>query len=58
MEKLKRFCRDSVIIVIYHTDVGQGKQVDGKAVECVPSNDFFDKNIHLENGDVHLRDTC
>jgi hypothetical protein len=58
MAKLKLFCRDSIILVIYHTDVGLGKEVEGKTVDCVPSNNFFDKNIHLEKGLVHMRDTC
>jgi len=58
MSKLKQFCSDSIIIVIYHTDVGQGKEVEGKSVECVPANDFFDKNIHLEKGVVQVRGTC
>jgi ABC-type polar amino acid transport system ATPase subunit len=58
MGKLKGFCEDSVVIVIYHTDVGVDKQVEGKTVECIPSNDFFDKNIHLDKGIVHIRETC
>lgn len=58
MSKLKTFCANSIIIVIYHTDVGQGKEIEGKLVDCVRSNDFFDKNIHLEKGIVHLRETC
>lgn len=58
MTKLKQFCGDSIIIVIYHTDVGQGKTHEGKRVDCVPSNKFFDRNIHLENGIVHVRETC
>jgi len=58
MAKLKSFCSESIVIVIYHTDVGQGKEVEGKAIECVPSNNFFDKNIHLEMGAIHIRETC
>jgi ABC-type transport system involved in cytochrome c biogenesis ATPase subunit len=58
MTKLKLFCSNSIILVIYHTDVGQGKEINGKKVDCVPSNDFFNKNIHLANGIVHLREIC
>jgi hypothetical protein len=58
MAKLKLFCQDSIIIVIYHTDVGQGKEIDGQIIDCVPSNNFFNRNIHLEKGIVHLRETC
>ena len=58
MAKLKLFCQNSIILVIYHTDVGLGKEVKGKTIDCVPSNNFFDKNVHLEKGLVHVRDTC
>lgn len=58
MSKLKKFCSESIIIVIYHTDVGQGKDIDGSQTECVPSNDFFDYNLHLEHGILKIRETC
>ena len=58
MAKMKDFCRESVVIVIYHTDVNRGVEVEGETVHCVPSNNFFDKNIHLEHGLLHLRTTC
>lgn len=56
MAKLKNFCKESVVIVIYHTDV-QGSD-DGKAVDCVASNNFFDRNIHLENRTLNIRPVC
>jgi energy-coupling factor transporter ATP-binding protein EcfA2 len=59
MAKLKKFCSASVVIVIYHTDVGRGhKGGEGEMVECVPSNDFFDANIHVENQVIQLRPIC
>ena len=59
MAKLKLFCHSSIIIVIYHTDVGLGKEVEGgKTIDCVPSNGFFDKNIHLDKGLIHIREVC
>jgi energy-coupling factor transporter ATP-binding protein EcfA2 len=59
MAQLKTFCSDSVVIVIYHTDVGRESEDDeGEMVECVPSNDFFDGNIHVENKIMHLRPVC
>eukprot|EP00934_Nitzschia_sp_Nitz4_P006733 Nitzschia sp. Nitz4//scaffold3_size479765//445132//447785//NITZ4_000188-RA/size479765-augustus-gene-1.588-mRNA-1//1//CDS//3329551022//6723//frame0 len=59
MSKLKAFCSASVVIVIYHTDVGRGMEGEsGDTVECVPSNDFFDANIHVENKTVRLRPVC
>jgi energy-coupling factor transporter ATP-binding protein EcfA2 len=60
MEKLKKFCNESIIIVIYHTDVGRDTDAgpDAKSVACIPSNDFFDKNIHLEKGFLLVKDTC
>jgi len=59
MAKIKAFCAGSVVIVIYHTDVG--REIDGEGgqtVECVPSNDFFDGNLHVENKVLHLRPVC
>lgn len=58
MSKLKDFCKDSVILVIYHTDVGREVVEAGNAVECVPSNNFFDYNIHLDKGLIQIKSTC
>lgn len=59
MGKIKDFCSHSIVIVIYHTDVGRETTDEGgNSVECVPSNDFFNKNIHLEAGVVHIRSVC
>jgi energy-coupling factor transporter ATP-binding protein EcfA2 len=59
MSRLKQFCSGSVVIVIYHTDVGVEQEGEkGEMVECVPSNDFFDGNIHVENQQIKLRETC
>ena len=59
MDKLKEFCSESVVIVIYHTDVGREQEdVEGERVECVPSNDFFDGNIHVENQMIKMRPVC
>jgi ABC-type uncharacterized transport system fused permease/ATPase subunit len=60
MGKLKEFCSSSIVIVIYHTDVGREttRGAEGESVGCIPSNDFFSKNIHLEAGVVHIRDVC
>jgi ATPase subunit of ABC transporter with duplicated ATPase domains len=60
MAKLKEFCSESIIIVIYHTDVGRGSDTgsDEEYLACVPSNNFFDENIHLEKGFVHVKKTC
>jgi energy-coupling factor transporter ATP-binding protein EcfA2 len=61
MSSIKSFCSGSVVIVIYHTDVGREQAAEegsGDLVECVPSNDFFDGNIHVENKMMHLRPVC
>jgi energy-coupling factor transporter ATP-binding protein EcfA2 len=61
MSSIKSFCSGSVVIVIYHTDVGREQEAEegsGDLVECVPSNDFFDGNIHVENKMIHLRPVC
>jgi ABC-type polar amino acid transport system ATPase subunit len=54
MTKIKLFCSSSIIIVIYHADVG----TDNDKEACIASSNFFDRNIHLESGDVHIRDVC
>ena len=59
MRKLKAFCAGSVVIVIYHTDVGRETPGEGgDFVECVPSNNFFDANIHVENKAINIRPVC
>jgi len=64
MKKLKDFCRgESVVIVIYHADVGheqqqQQEQQQQSSSECVPSNNFFDANLHLENKAIQIRPVC
>lgn len=59
MGKLKAFCGGSVVIVIYHTDVGREVEgEEGNSVECVPSNDFFDANIHVEHKMIYVRPVC
>jgi len=59
MGKLKNFCSNSIVLVIYHADVkvdemGEETEVDS----CVPSSDFFDSNLHVENGRLSLRPVC
>jgi len=60
MSKLKAFCQDSVVLVIYHTDVGRGPASDTtfEDDECVPSNSFFDHNLHVENKHITTRPVC
>jgi len=58
MAQIKLFCAGSVVVVIYHTDVGREKEEGDEIVECVPSNDFFDGNIHVEDKMMHLRQMC
>ena len=59
MAQLKSFCAGSVVIVIYHTDVGREKgKEDNEVLQCVPSNNFFNGNIHVEDKMMHLRPLC
>ena len=66
MAKLKAFCRGSVVIVIYHTDVMGVNGEDGEndseggsqSYECVPGNNFFDGNLHLESRMIKNRPLC
>lgn len=51
--------------VIYHTDVGNGKEKSRKNTtivepmqECVPSNGFFDHNLHVVNKRMIHRSVC
>ena len=63
MQKLKSFCSDSVVLVIYHADV---KVVEGSEDNeemsddsaCVESSNFFSSNIHVENGSLFIRPVC
>mmetsp|Transcript_86305 Transcript_86305/g.252501 ORF Transcript_86305/g.252501 Transcript_86305/m.252501 type:complete len:815 (+) Transcript_86305:48-2492(+) len=48
-QKLKEFCADSVILVIYH---------GGASENCVPSDNFFDESVHFSNGTATLVPTC
>ena len=61
MGKLKAFCRDSVVLVIYHTDVGRsvsgGDGEEQVETECV-SNNFFHHNLHVENRMLMRRPVC
>jgi energy-coupling factor transporter ATP-binding protein EcfA2 len=64
MAKLKAFCQGSVVIVIYHTDVMSSSSSNdeeggsGESYECVPGNNFFDANLHLENRALKKRKLC
>jgi ABC-type Mn2+/Zn2+ transport system ATPase subunit len=62
MSKLKEFCSNSVVLVIYHTDVGRGKELkDAESFEleeCVASNGFFDHNLHVSNKHMMHRPVC
>jgi len=60
MSKLKSFCNKSVVLVIYHTDVGASSSAasEDDDDECVPSNSFFDHNLHVENKHLITRPVC
>lgn len=62
MQEIKKFCRESVVIVIYHMDVQIAQEDEGSdkgsANDCIPSTNFFDFNVHVEHGILHLRDVC
>lgn len=68
MSKLKAFCHNSVVLVIYHTDVGRStttsssdsrtNSVEEEEEECVPSNSFFDHNLHVVDKHLTTRSVC
>ena len=48
-------------MVIYHADVKADELGnENEAVEdtCVPNSNFFDDNLHIENGTFSLRAVC
>lgn len=49
MEKIKQVCKSSLVLIIYHTDA---------VSKCIAAGEFFDGNIHLENGRGHVRELC
>lgn len=55
MARLKAFCSDSVVLVIYHTDVGASSEAEE---ECVPSSGFFTHNLHVMNNHLVNRPVC
>jgi len=59
MQKLKNFCANSILLVIYHADV---KVTEGneeiEEEKCVQSSNFFDANLHVEDGRLMLRSVC
>lgn len=59
MQKLKSFCMDSIVLVIYHADVKRGEGDEAsEEFTCVESSKFFDNNVHVENGSLLLRPVC
>jgi ABC-type multidrug transport system fused ATPase/permease subunit len=59
MQKLKEFCSNSIVLVIYHADVKVtegNEEIEDDA--CVPSSNFFDANLHVEDGALLLRSVC
>ena len=62
MHKLKNFCSDSILLVIYHADVKTAEGAEGaeksEDLACVESSSFFDSNVHVENGSLFLRPVC
>ncbi len=61
MSKLKAFCKHSVVLVIYHTDVGRGPSLSdptSKEDACVHSNSFFDFNLHVFEKHLVTRPVC
>ena len=60
MQRIKDFCVDSIVLVIYHADV---KEVKGETHEasddaCVQSSNFFDANLHVQDGFLSVRSVC
>ena len=61
MHKLKSFCKDSVVLVIYHTDAGRGPSPSDPTSDedaCIPGNSFFDYNLHVVDKHLVTRPVC
>ena len=64
MQRLKNFCRNSIVLVIYHFDADVTKVTEGnkedirKEDDCVPSSNFFDASLHVKDGNLLLRSVC
>lgn len=48
-QRLKEFCSQSVLLVIYHT---------GDGMQCVSGNGFFDNNLRISNGSAKFVGLC
>jgi ABC-type Mn2+/Zn2+ transport system ATPase subunit len=59
MQKLKSFCSESIVLVIYHADVKKSEGEEASEdLTCVESSNFFDNNVHVENGSLVIRPVC
>lgn len=60
MQKIKKFCYNSIVLVIYHADVKEATK-GNEFIEddpCVHSSNFFDANLHVEDGVLMVRPVC
>ena len=59
MQKLKSFCSESIVLVIYHADVKKSEGEEASEdLTCVESSNFFDNDVHVENGSLVIRPVC
>eukprot|EP01083_Nonionella_stella_P217532 780957_1 len=61
MQRLKSFCSDSIVLVIYHADVKVSESEDSDLSSenaCVESSNFFTDNLHVEDGALKVRPVC
>ena len=63
MTRIKDFCKESVVLVIYHSDVAtdltsEDTNDESLPSDCVASSGFFDENLHVENGLLIRRPVC
>lgn len=58
MQKIKSFCSKSIVLVIYHADVKAADTNDSLDDECVESSNFFDGNLHVQDGILTMRNVC
>jgi len=58
MQRIKGFCVNSIVLVIYHADVKTDESNDMEEDSCIAGNNFFNLNLHVEDGSMSIRPIC
>ena len=58
MQRIKSFCVNSIVLVIYHADVKTDESNESEEDSCIAGSNFFDQNLHVEDGSMSVRPVC